>query len=54
MLAVIRHHYKAGGQRDSDRHFHPRCLERFEEQGARPSNPHTEYEVLSSEREVAA
>jgi hypothetical protein len=46
--AQIRHHYKGGGTRDSDRRFHPTCFEKFEENG-RPYNPETEYEVLASD-----
>ena len=48
IYAQIRHHYKDGRTRDSDRNFHPVCFEKFEQRG-RPYNPETEYEVLSSE-----
>ena len=48
IYALIRHHYKAGETRESDRHFHPVCFEKFEEIG-RPYNPETDYEVLSHE-----
>ena len=48
IYASIRHGYKRGGERVSDRNFHPACFEKFKEHG-RPYNPHTEYEVLSYE-----
>ena len=46
IYADIRHHYKSGETRDSDRHFHTACFTKFEEQGGRPWNPYTHYEVL--------
>lgn len=49
MEAEIIHHYKHGGTRTSARRFHAPCFEKFETEGGRPFNPHTEYEVLSSE-----
>ncbi len=53
VYATIRHLYKDGGSRDSDRRFHPVCFWRFKVAGGRPYNPHTEYEVIESE-EIAA
>jgi hypothetical protein len=52
VYAVIEHHYKHGGSRESDRRFHPPCFEKFVEQGGRPYNPHTEYEVINYEEET--
>jgi hypothetical protein len=49
IYAEIRHHYKHGGMRDSDRNFHSSCFEKFEDQDGRPFNPYTHYEVLYSE-----
>jgi hypothetical protein len=48
--ANIRHHYKHGGTRDSDRNFHPACFEKFEDEDGRPFNPETRYKVLHAER----
>ncbi len=45
IYADIRHHYKHGGNRDSDRNFHEPCFQAFRREG-RPINPHTTYEVL--------
>jgi hypothetical protein len=47
--ADIRHHYKHGGMRDSDRNFHLSCFEKFEDAEGRPFNPYTLYEVLNEE-----
>lgn len=49
IYAVIRHHYKAGDTRDSDRNFHEACFEKFKDEDGRPFNPHTRYEVLREE-----
>ncbi|HWO40123.1 MAG TPA: hypothetical protein VNO32_66010 [Candidatus Acidoferrum sp.] len=49
IYAEIRHHYKHGGMRDSDRNFHLSCFDKFQDQDGRPFNPHTHYEVLYSE-----
>jgi hypothetical protein len=48
VFAQIRHHYKHGGTRESDRNFHPVCFGKFKHHG-RPYNPATEYEVVEIE-----
>jgi hypothetical protein len=47
-LALIRHGYKNGGTRVSERRFHVPCFDRFEAYGGRPFNPHTTYQTLGS------
>jgi hypothetical protein len=49
IYAEIRHHYKNGATRDSDRNFHQSCFEKFKDKDGRPFNPGTRYEVLSAE-----
>lgn len=51
VTAGIRHCYKNGGQRDSERTFHEPCFDKFQRVG-RPWNPETEYEVLWDEAVV--
>ena len=47
--ASVRHNYKHGGTRISDRNFHNTCFDKFEELGGRPWNPETSYVVLDYE-----
>lgn len=47
--AWIKHLFKNGGERQSDRNFHAACFEKFERLGGRPYNPHTNYEVMEAE-----
>jgi hypothetical protein len=47
--ATIRHDYKHGGSRVTDRNFHLSCIEKFEAIGGRPYNPDTNYEILEKE-----
>ncbi len=49
VVAAIRHEYKRGCLRVSTRAFHPVCIEKFEEEGGRPYNPHTRYVILTQE-----
>ena len=48
VYADIRHVYKNGTDRESERHFHSACFQKFKVRG-RPFYPRTEYEVVSYE-----
>ena len=48
--AWIKHLFKHGGERQSDRNFHLTCFDKFAKAGGRPFNPDTNYKVLDSER----
>ena len=53
VVGSIRHHYKTGGIRESQRRFHTMCFRRFELEGGRPFNPWTQCVVLESEEVFA-